>query len=323
MYVLFIKMRDFFRACCFDPLATATVLCIALLACAGCDTTSAPERMVTDALGRSVALPDTVRRVVPLAPNLTELTVAAGGADRLAAVTVSDTYPPALVDTLPRVQTLPVDYEAIVQHDPDMVLATDQVNSPRDADPLAQMNVPTYFFSFDAVTDVFDSIETLGVLLNTAPTAQATADSLRASLRALREATATADAPRVLVLVGDDTLYAFGGPSYVHTLIEAAGGVSITDHFESAAPTLSEEFVLQEAPDVIIGLFEAEVPTEHLLELHPTWDVVPAVQNKRVYTVDADLVSRPGPRVVLGAYRIAALLHPDRALPPPPSPRSP
>jgi ABC-type Fe3+-hydroxamate transport system substrate-binding protein len=323
MSALFIRMRDFFRAIRFDPLAWRMMLCIVLVACAGCNTAPAPERTVTDALGRSVAVPDTVRRAVPLAPNLTELAIAAGGADRLVAVTVSDDYPPSVVDTLPRVQTLPVDYEALVQHTPDLVLATDQVNSPGDADPLAQMGVPTYFFSFDAVDDIFASIETLGTLMHTESAAQARADTLRHALDALRNATDTADRPRVLVLVGDETLYAFGGPSYVHTLIEAAGGVSITDHFESAAPTLSEEFVLQEAPDVIIGLFEAEAPTNHLLQLHPTWDVVPAIQNNRVYTVNSDLVSRPGPRVVQGAYRIATLLHPDRALPAPPSLRLP
>lgn len=316
-------MRDFFRTCHFDPLAIVGVLCIILLVCAGCDTSPAPEATHTDALGRSVAVPDSVQRVVPLAPNLTELTVAAGAADRLVAVTVSDDYPPSVVDSLPRVQTLPVDYEALVQNTPDLVLATDQVNSPGDADPLTQMDVPTYFLSFNSVDAIFDSIETLGTLLNTASTAQATADSLRASLRALREATASADRPRVLVLVGDDTLYAFGGPSYVHTLIEAAGGTSITDHFESAAPTLSEEFVLQEAPDVIIGLFGADYNPERLLELHPTWDAVPAIQNSRVYSIDADLVSRPGPRVVQGAYRIATLLHPNRDLPAPPSPTLP
>lgn len=323
MFQLFVKMRDFFRLCRFAPLVIGVVLLLTLSTGAGCDTAPAPDRTVTDALGRTVAVSDTVRRVVPLAPNLTELVVAAGGADRLRAVTVSDNYPPALVDTLPRVQTLPVDYEALVQHTPDLVLATDQVNSPGDADPLAQMGVPTYFFSFDAVDDIFASIETLGTLMHTESTAQARADTLRRALDTLRTATARADRPRVLVLVGDETLYAFGGPSYVHTLIEAAGGTSITDHFESAAPTLSEEFVLQEAPDVIIGLFEAEAPAEHLLRLHPTWDAVPALQNNRVYTVNPDLVSRPGPRVVHGAYRIATLLHPDRALPAPPSRRLP
>lgn len=320
---LFVTMRDFFRACRFAPLATVGVLFIALFVCAGCDTRAPDGRTVTDALGRPVAVPDSVQRVVPLAPNLTELTVAAGGARRLVAVTVSDDYPPALVDTLPRVQTLPVDYEALVQHRPDLVLATDQVNSPDDADPLAQMDVPTYFFSFESVDAIFESIETLGGLLGTASTAQATADTLREALDALREATASAESPRVLVLVGDDTLYAFGGPSYVHTLVEAAGGTSITDHFESAAPTLSEEFVLQEAPDVIIGLFGADYDPEQLLDLHPTWDAVPAVQNNRVYSIESALISRPGPRVVQGAYRIATLLHPDRDLPPPPSPALP
>ncbi|MES3629988.1 MAG: helical backbone metal receptor [Longimonas sp.] len=312
-------MRVFFRFRVFNPLAHVWVLLSFLLVCAGCTDPEPSTSPLTDALDRSVVVPDTVTRVVPLAPNLTELTVAAGGGDRLAAVTVSDDFPPAIVDPLPRVQTLPVDYEAIVGHDPDLVLATDQVNTPDDAAPLQQMDVPVYFFSFNAVTDIFEGIRTLGTLLGTSSQAEAAADRLTSALDTLRARTASRDAPRVLVLVGDETLYAFGGPSYVNTLVEAAGGRSVTDHFETAAPTLSEEFVLDAAPDVIIGLFGDDYDTRQLARLHPTWDVVPAIQTGRVYSISPDLVSRPGPRVVQGAYRIAALLHPDLDLPAPPA----
>jgi ABC-type Fe3+-hydroxamate transport system substrate-binding protein len=116
----------------------------------------------------------------------------------------------------------------------------------------------------------------------------------------------------VLVLIGDDTLYSFGDGSYVHNLVELAGGRSITASIDTKAPTLSEEYVLKEKPDVIVGAWGSDYDSDRLLKLHPTWDVVPAVQNGRVYSLPSSLLLRPGPRLVQGARRMAAYLHPDR-----------
>jgi iron complex transport system substrate-binding protein len=108
----------------------------------------------------------------------------------------------------------------------------------------------------------------------------------------------------------------------VHELVAAAGGRSITDAIDTKAPTLSEEFVLTEKPDVIIGAWGADYNPDRLLKLHPTWDIVPAVRNGRVYSLPSSVLLRPGPRLVQGARRMAARLHPDRFgdLAPPSSP---
>ena len=288
---------------------------VGLLAMAGCR--SSPESArdaasvpLVDDRGRTVAVDLPVERVQSLAPNLTELVFAAGGGDALVGVTTADNYPPH-VDSLPAVSALPVDFEAITALNPDLVLATTQVNVPRDAETFASVGLPVYFFSFETVQDVFDAVRTLGTMLGTEAAAQQQTDRLAARLDSLRARTADAERPRVLVLIGDDTLYAFGGDSYIHTLVNAAGGHSITASMEAAAPTLSDEYVLEERPDVIIGAWGETYDTSQLLDLHPTWDVVPAVQNGRVYSVHPDLLLRPGPRLVEGAWQMAAALHPD------------
>jgi iron complex transport system substrate-binding protein len=280
----------------------------------------------TDALGRTVELERPVERVVSLAPNLTEIAFAAGGGSRLVAVTTADDYPPA-VDTLDRVSALPVDFEAVAAADPDLVLATDQVNPPGDTETFAALDVPIYFFSFGSLTDVFDAIRRMGTLLGTEAAATDTARALErrvARLEGRTDSLATSERPRVLVLVGDDTLYSFGEESYVHRLVELAGGRSVTDTLDASAPTLSEEFVLTARPDVIIGAWGADYDPSRLLELHPTWDVVPAVRNNRVYSLPPSLLLRPGPRLVEGARRVAGRLHPDRfgTTSPSPSPDS-
>lgn len=283
---------------------------------AGCgpSSTDGSRSSATDDLGRAVQPDRPIERVVSLAPNLTELVYAAGAGSTLVAVTKSGDYPPA-VDSIDHVSALPVDFEAIVAKEPDLVLATDQINPPGDTETFDAVDVPIYFFSFSSLDDVFGALRTMGTLLGTETTATDSARALEAEVDALRARTdslAEEERPRVLVLVGDDTLYSFGAGSYVHDLVRLAGGRSVTASIETKAPTLSEEYVLREAPDVIVGAWGADYDPDRLLELHPTWDVVPAVRNDRVYSLPSALLLRPGPRLVEGAQRLALRLHPDR-----------
>lgn len=287
-----------------------------LLLLGGCTTSDADRTSptFTDDLGRTVALDRPVKRVISLAPNLTELVYAAGAGSTLVAVTRSDDYPPP-VDTLDRVSALPVDFEALTAKNPDLVLGTDQINPPGDTETFDALDVPIYFFSFSSLEDVFGALRTVGSLLGTESAANDSAKVLEQEMAALRTRTDSltrADRPRVLVLIGDETLYSFGKESYLHELVEIAGGRSVTASIETEAPTLSEEFVLTEKPDVIVGAWGPDYDPDRLLELHPTWDVVPAVRNDRVYSLSSDLLLRPGPRLVIGAQQMAAYLHPDR-----------
>lgn len=292
----------------------ALLLLLMLTAGIGCET--APEEKqatVTDDLGREVPLDRPIERVVSLAPNLTELVYAAGAGSTLVAVTSSGNYP-APVDTLPHVSALPVDFEAVTAHEPDLVLATDQINAPGDAETFEALDVPIYFFSFDTIEDILGGLRTTGRLLGTQDVAADSARALQRQIDSLRVRTGSLppeDRPRVLVLVGDDTLYSFGKGSYVHTLVELAGGRSITADIDNQAPTLSDEFVLTQKPDVILGLWGSNYDSSRLLDLHPTWDVVPALRNDRVYSLPTAFIARPAPRVVEGAWRLAHLLHPE------------
>ena len=264
----------------------------------------------TDDLGREVTIEAPVERVLTLAPSLTETLIAAGGGDALVGASQADNYPPG-VDTLPRYGTYPLDLEAVVALQPDLVLATDQVNNPDDARPLADAGIPTYFFSFDAVDDVPRVLRTVGTLVGTEAEAEAAAERFETRLLRLAARTDTLDRPRTLLLIGDETLFAFGDASYTQALISIAGGESVTAEFSGEAVTLSEEFVLEAAPEVIIGTFGEDYDPERLLALHPAWVPVPAVATGRIHSIDPDLILRPGPRLADGAETLARLLHPS------------
>jgi len=291
-------------------------LLLIVLLSAGCGDSSSDDatRTVTDDLGRTVTLDPSVERVVSLAPNLTEIVHAAGAGSKLVAITKSGDHPPS-VDTLPHVSALPVDFEAVAAQEPDLVLATDQINAPNDIESFESLEIPIYFFSLDTLDDIVESIRTTGRLLGTEAAATDSAAALQQGIDSLRAQTGPIpddQRPRVLVLVGDDTLYSFGQGSYVHTLVALAGGRSITADIENQAPTLSDEYVLTKKPDVIVGLWGSDYDSSRLLDLHPTWDVVPALQNDRVYSLPTALLARPAPRVLEGARQLARRLHPER-----------
>lgn len=293
------------------------VLVVAGLLVSGCEsreadqTASAGEtRTFTDDLGREVEIPSSPTRVVSLAPSVTEIVFAAGAGDKLVAVTTADDYPPE-VEGLSRVGAHPLNLEAVVAHKPDLVLATNQINSADDLDPLEQFGVAFVFFSFTSTDDVVRVIRTVGALLGTGDAAERAADSLLAGYQAIAEQTASTPAderPAVLALVGADVLYSFGGESYVNEMISIAGGRSLTSGLVGHSAVLNEEFVLSAAPDVIIGPAGETFGAEALLKYHPSFEAVPAVAGGSILSLPPDLLFRPGPRSLTGVQQIAAYL---------------
>ena len=297
--------------------ATAALVLLALFA--GCrDAAPAAPRTFTDDLGRTVGVPARPGRVVPLAPSLTELVVAAGGLSRLAAVTPYETVP-ASVRGLPTVATYPLDREALVALGADLVVGTDQVNDPADGDATGRLGVPAVYFRFGTLADVPRVLRRVGALLRTERAAAAAADTFAAQL-----ARATVPPPRrppaTLVLIGTDVLYAFGGASYVHEMVRRAGGASVTRGFAGEGVTLAPEWVVARAPERIVVLGGPERSATGgatgaaagsraaLLAAQPAWAAVPAVRTGHVCSVDADLLSRPGPRLPAGVAALRACL---------------
>ncbi len=278
----------------------------ALLLVAGCQ--SAPGAVRDDA-GRAVDLARRPERVVALSPALTELVAVAAGVERLAGASLADSFPPA-VTRLPRFQSVPLDREAVVGLGADLAVGSLDVNPADDADALAALGVPTYLLRFARVADVPRAMRVLDTLLATRG-GHAAADAFEARVAAVEGAVAGFVPPRVLLLVGDDALYAFGRDSYASEMVRLAGGVNATDGYAGLAAQPSDEAVLEMAPEVIVVLAGAGYDPARLVRRHPAFATLPAVVNRRVYGLDPDLVSRPGPRVADGLERLARLLHPE------------
>ncbi|GMQ81256.1 MAG: ABC transporter substrate-binding protein [Rhodothermia bacterium] len=279
-----------------------------LIGCQPSNQESSSPRILKDGLGREVHLPTTVSRVATLAPGVTEIVAIAGGLDLIVGVSNADNYPPAVLK-LPNYSALPVNFEVVAALEPDVVFATTQVNNPRDASIFATLDIPVFYLASRTLEEVLDSIEMVGLVLGTSEAASDALSSLRDRIATLQARHDPAEIrPGVLFLISAEALHSFGPESYVHDLINLAGGRSVTSDLNVETPILSDEFVLSVNPDVIVGTFGEDFSLDSLLKYHPTWTLVSAVQRNRVFSIDADLILRAGPRIVDGAERLSSLI---------------
>ncbi len=271
---------------------------LVLLFLCSCGQRAKDGATTTDALGRSVTLPDTILTISSLAPSITETIYAAGSADKLISGTTADNFP-SEIENIEKIGSFPLDIERLVALDPDIVFASDQVNRVDEADRLVELGIPVFFLASSSFDDILESIRTVATITST-PQGLEQADILLGAVRMIRSQVVLAgpSGRSVLVLVDYKELYSFGKGSYIHELIEFAGGNSITSHLDVRNPVLSEEFVLAEDPEIIIGSFGSDFSVEDLLEVRPSWAGLSAVRNERVYSINSDILLRPGPRVV-------------------------
>ncbi|OZC02197.1 ABC transporter substrate-binding protein [Rubricoccus marinus] len=284
---------------------------VCLLALGACASPEAEgPRTFTDDDGRSVSLAGAPETVVPLAPNLTEMIAVAAGVDRLAGVATADDWP-AEVRGVPRFASLPLDRERILELGPGLALGVVGLNPPADLDALAGLGIPAYAFRFAEVDDIPRALRTLDTLLASSGGAAA-ADAFEARVGAVRAKTAAMPRPRVLLLIGaeNSALYAFGRESYASEVVRLAGADNVTDAFSGDAAAPSVEWVLENAPEVILIAGEGDA-RQRLIEAAPALAGLSAVQNGRVYSIPADPILRPGPRTVEALETIARRLHPE------------
>jgi iron complex transport system substrate-binding protein len=258
-----------------------------------------PGETFTDDTGVTVNVPGRVERVVSLAPSETELLCAVGGCDLLVGRTDYCTNPPGIedIETVGGPRTFAV--EKVIGLTPDLVLATTLSDSVR-VQELRSAGITVVVFRLETIDDIYRNIESLGTLLSRPDAAGALVGSLATRQEAIEQRSGDGDRARVLYLLWDEPLTVAGNRTFQHDLITRAGGINIMDDTEGYV-TISEESVVNRAPEVIIVSREHTAGLTRIADRlfsRPALSGVPAVRDNRICEMEADLVNRPGPRVI-------------------------
>jgi len=261
-------------------------------------------RVLKDDLDREVRLPAKVERAVSLAPNLTEMVFAIGAGDRLVGVTTYCNYPEEAKAIQKVGDTLNPNMESIIALKPDVVLVSTASQIENFTKTLDQNGIAVFVTNPNSIDSVNTNLLKLGDLFGKTSGAQALVETLHKRSTNASAADKKRERLRVLVQLETETIFTVGKASFITDIIEKAGGKSVTDNVDSAYFPLSKETAVATQPDVII-LSDSESnrrPNEVFKDS-------PAVKNGRILRVDADILSRPGPRLIDALEQISNYLN--------------
>ena len=262
--------------------------------------------LVHDDLGRALTIPAHPRRVLALAPSLTEMLFAVADTATIIARTPPDNYP-AAVYRKPVVNSYPLDMEKLVLLHPDLVFTVEGMTSPDDAQRLQELGIPVYFQRYRRVEDVFRGIDDVGRLLGRQPQAKHLTDSLRQELKQFTRID-TSGEPTVLAITWQDPIYCYGQNTLFTDEIRLAGGQNaVTETFPQPYPALTREYILKLNPDVLLGGSFGKLDST-FFKNYPELRSIKAYQTRCVFPITGDLMERPGPRVVESVRELQALI---------------
>jgi len=280
-----------------------------------------PARVI-DALGRVVVVPSEPRRIVSMAPSVTEILFALGLGERVVGVTSYCNYPPEVPRLVKEGRIAVIggftnpSVEKIVALSPDLVIGL-KIHE-RLVPILESLGVRVLIVGSDTVDDVYRAILTIGAATGTLDTATELVERIQGSIREVWMAVANASRPKVLVVVWLTPLWVAGQKTYISDLISFAGGENA---FKGEGwAQISPEELMAANPDVIIitghaapGKSPDEI-IEYLAKAVPGWSNISAVAAGRIYffmETAEDALVRPGPRIALVVKVLAMILHPE------------
>ena len=304
--------------CFFAQFAQVLLALVLISVLAGCSRSragkpepeSAPRAVFTDGLSRRVELPQHPRRIISLAPSVTEVLFMLGVGDRVIGVTTQCDWPEA-AKLKPKIgDLLNPNYELILAARPDLIIASTAGNDRAAVLKLADMGLPVYVTAPRSVEKIFETVEAVGCITDCAQRGEQLVAQAMARLGAIREHLAGLPPTRAFFITWFDPLLAPGKNTFETDALRQADVLSITADANEFYPRYSLEQVLARDPDVIVTVEHTGIPLPDLRKV-AGWRDLRAVKQGRIYVLD-EVFQHPSPRFVEGVEELARKLHPER-----------
>lgn len=270
---------------------------------------------VRDDRGTTLRLQTPAKRIIALAPHLTEIAYAAGAGPALVAVSAYSDYPPE-AQRLPRVgDGARVDIERILTLKPDLVLAWQSGNQAGDIARLEQLGIAVWVSEPSRLDDIARLLRGVALLAGVSAAGEGAASAMERDLNALRLRHATRaqgqTAVRVFYEIWHQPLMTVNGRHMINDAITLCGGRNVFADVVTVTPTVTLEAVLAAQPQVVIGGGSAH----DAAALSTRWRAMPlpALRELPTYFVDPDIIQRASPRVLKGVQAVCGFLDNTRS----------
>lgn len=289
-----------------SPRLTAALALLTLSAGLLCTATSA-EVSVKDDEGNTVTLERPAQRVVSLAPHVTEMLFAIGAGAKIVGVANYSDFPEA-AKSIPRVSdNSRIDLEKLLALKPDLLVVWLPGAAERQLEPIRRLGIPFFYSQPHKLADFPEAYARLGTLLGVEAQARQAGADFRRQYDALQAQYRGRPTVRVFYQVWNRPLYTLNGTHMVSDVIRLCGGENIFASLQTTAPTVDPEAVIGANPEAIITGKRSD-RSETGLEMWQAYPGVTAVKRNNLFSVNADLINRPGPRILQGAAEICEAL---------------
>jgi iron complex transport system substrate-binding protein len=259
------------------------------------------------------------KRIISLAPSITETLFAVNAGDKVVAVTDYCQYP-AQVKNLPKVGGyLDPNLEQIVRLKADMVILLERQYELKKQ--LQQLGIATLSIDNSSLAGIRHSIIDIAAAVGQTATAEKLISDFDSRLAAIHQKVESQSKPKVLIAIAHssnthylDKVYIAGQQDFYNDLLPFIGATNVYQGTQLRVPALSTEGLLRLNPEVIIDIFpDAEVYSPDITSLQQQWqrlDTIHAIKNNQLHIIQADYAVIPGPRIIQLAEQLAQILHP-------------
>ena len=285
------------------------LLALALLAAAAL---TAQAETLTDMAGREVVLDAPLTRAIALNPADCEILYALGAQDVLVGRGEYCNYPEDVL-SLPSVNSgAQTNIEQILALEPEVIIMSKMAQTVEQVEALEKAGVRVVISDAQSLEDVYEATALLGELTGREEAAEALAQEMRSGFDAIRQQAQTIEKTVYFeVSPLEWGLWTSGKDTFLDELAQIVG---LTNAFSDVTgwAEISQEQVLERDPDYIVTTAayygEGELPVDEIAS-REGWQDLRAVKNGAIYNADADMTSRPGPRLLDAAQALADFVH--------------
>lgn len=256
------------------------------------------ELTITDDLHKNFTFEEVPSKIITLAPNLTELLFELGEGEKIIGNTTYCNYPDS-AKTIDKVaDLLTVNLELITALQPDLIFITGEGNSKSEYDKLIELGFKVFVSNPRHYNGIKKTLLDMSKIFKVEDKANSIINNWEERIKIVRETHNKIVFSSVMFLVSTNPIFSVGKKSFVHQILTYAGLKNVTGDSDISYPMFNREEVLVRNPDYIILYETNNNDINDLLNAYPEWNTLSAIINKRVFFIDADLYSRPGPRFI-------------------------
>lgn len=273
------------------------------------------QKIIKDDLDFSYIVTSPPQRIISLAPNITEILFDLDLGEKVVGVTRYCDFPERALRREKIGGMIDLNLERIIALKPDLIIGF-RGNPLRVIERIRSLHLPLFVLEIGTnLETVFIVIEKIGTITQSEKKAEILVESLKKRYNKTQTALRNVQhEPRVFLSIHGTGLWTCGKGSFLNDLVEKARGVNIAGNIPRKWLHYNREQLIRDNPEVIIILSKSQREFSNVkdwIKNKAHLKGIKAVATDRIYFLDENLATRPGPRLIDALEELARILHPQ------------